>query len=502
MHPPDGAGKSVPLRRGGLQRLHQTDRQRYNPEGGTEELERQLRLETMLRHLEEQPAGYDFVFPHRSEEGLRYKQITVLWGDGEHKTVCMVRADVTDMLAEERRSKKALEQALELAEEASRAKSDFLSSMSHDIRTPMNAIMGMTALASAYIDDPARIADCLRKISVSSRHLLSLINDILDMSKIERGKITLNRMEMSVPGLLEQLSTIIEPQARAAGSPSAHEPAGSVRNGSGTPCASARFCQSAEQRGQVTPEGGRVEFSRRNCPRKARAASATASSCATRGSGCRRSSSPRCSTPSPAAGGDARRGDRPGLSIAKGLVDLMGGTISVESRPGEVPSSRWSSSARPAGLSPRREGGRAAVGSLQRRPSPAAASWWRRTTRSTPRSSRPAGIYGAQTVVGPTRQGGAEFRERAPGTYDAVLMDIQMPEMNGYEAARAIRGLDRPDARTVPIIAMTANAFSEDVQAALAAGMTAHVAKPIDTAILQSTLRRALEDAGGGPPRA
>ena len=171
---------------------------RYNPEGGTEELERQLRLETMLRHLEEQPAGYDFVFPHRSEEGLRYKQITVLWGDGEHKTVCMVRADVTDMLAEERRSKKALEQALELAEEASRAKSDFLSSMSHDIRTPMNAIMGMTALASAYIDDPARVADCLRKISVSSRHLLSLINDILDMSKIERGKITLNRMELSL----------------------------------------------------------------------------------------------------------------------------------------------------------------------------------------------------------------------------------------------------------------------------------------------------------------
>ena len=93
-----------------------------------------------------------------------------------------------------------------------------------------------------------------------------------------------------------------------------------------------------------------------------------------------------------------------------------------------------------------------------------------------------------------------EFRNQPPGTYDAVLMDIQMPEMNGYEAARAIRGLDRPDARTVPIIAMTANAFSEDVQAALAAGMTAHVAKPIDTAILQSTLRRALEEADG-PPR-
>ena len=106
--------------------------------------------------------------------------------------ICIVRQDVTETMTAERRSKETLEQALALAEEANRAKSDFLSSMSHDIRTPMNAIMGMTTLARAHLDQREKVENCLRKITLSSRHLLSLINDILDMSKIEQSKITLN----------------------------------------------------------------------------------------------------------------------------------------------------------------------------------------------------------------------------------------------------------------------------------------------------------------------
>ena len=106
--------------------------------------------------------------------------------------ICIVRQDVTETMTAERRSKETLEQALALAEEANRAKSDFLSSMSHDIRTPMNAIMGMTTLARAHLDEREKVENCLRKITLSSRHLLSLINDILDMSKIEQSKITLN----------------------------------------------------------------------------------------------------------------------------------------------------------------------------------------------------------------------------------------------------------------------------------------------------------------------
>lgn len=163
------------------------------------------------------PGGYDFVFPYRSQTEIRYKQINVLWGDQNRKTVCVVRADVTDMLLAERRSKATLEKALAAAEEANRAKSDFLSNMSHDIRTPMNAIMGMTTLAVAHLDERERVADCLQKISVSSRHLLSLINDVLDMSRMDRSKIALNLVELSLNDVLGQLSDIMGPQARSCG---------------------------------------------------------------------------------------------------------------------------------------------------------------------------------------------------------------------------------------------------------------------------------------------
>ena len=127
-----------------------------------ETVKRQFHLQTLLGSLTQKPGGYDFVLPYCAQDGLRYKQINVLWGDQNHKTVCLVRSDVTDMLAAERTAKAELERALELSREASRAKSDFLSAMSHDIRTPMNAIMGMTTLAIVNIDDPDRIQECLQ----------------------------------------------------------------------------------------------------------------------------------------------------------------------------------------------------------------------------------------------------------------------------------------------------------------------------------------------------
>lgn len=122
--------------------------------------------------------------------------------------------DVTDILKRERQTKTELEQALALAEKASKAKSEFLSSMSHDIRTPMNAIIGMTALATAHLNDEKRVADCLQKITLSSKYLLSLVNDVLDMSKIEHSKITLNRQKISIYELIEQISVILNPQAQ------------------------------------------------------------------------------------------------------------------------------------------------------------------------------------------------------------------------------------------------------------------------------------------------
>ena len=174
----------------------------------------QFRLDTMLRRLKESPNGYDFVFSYRKGKELRYKQVNVLWGDVGHKMIGLVRADVTDVLAEERKRKIELEKALDLAKKANRVKSDFLSSMSHDIRTPMNAIMGMTSLAIANLENKDKVAEYLHKISISSSHLLSLINDILDMSQIEQSKIHLNFTQLSMLVLIADIESMMISQAK------------------------------------------------------------------------------------------------------------------------------------------------------------------------------------------------------------------------------------------------------------------------------------------------
>lgn len=471
-----------------------------SPEGDPRELEHQFELDTMLQHLAKNPKGYDFVFSHYTEEGLRYKQVAVMWGDSEHKSVCMVRADVTDMLAEERRIKNTLEQALTLAEEASQAKTDFLSSMSHDIRTPMNAIMGMTTLAGAHLRDTEKVADCLQKISLSSRHLLSLVNDILDMSKIESGKITLNRMEISVSDLLEQVSTIIEQQAVEAGI-EFHTEAKNIEH--------EYFCADALRINQIllnllsnavkfTPEGGSVRFQMEEMPAAGQPGYVRYRFIINdMGIGIPEDFLAMIFHPFARSRETARvEGTGLGLSIVKGLVDLMGGIVSVESKPGsgstfyvelECEAVQNTGAVPEKNDNPASETGECRELFLGRRILVAEDN-----SINAEILCGLLDIYGAQTVV---RADGAqtvrEFLRTAEGTYDAILMDIQMPVMDGYAAARAIRELNRPDAKTIPVIAMTANAFSEDVQAALEAGMNAHVAKPIDIEVLKSTLQKA-----------
>lgn len=161
---------------------------------------------------------YTFSYSIQNQEGhVLDKSMTISPVDLRLKRVCLAITDVTDILAAERQSQTALEKALELAKEASHAKSTFLASMSHDIRTPMNAIMGMTTLALAQINNQDKVEDCLKKIELSSKHLLSLINDILDMSKIESFKITLNRTKISLKEMVSQVSAIIQPRAQDTG---------------------------------------------------------------------------------------------------------------------------------------------------------------------------------------------------------------------------------------------------------------------------------------------
>ena len=471
-------------------------------------MQRQFQMETMLEQLAKKPGGYEFLFSSRAGNGERYKQINVLWGDVNHRTICLVRADVTDMLAAERQTKKELENALALAKEANRAKSDFLSAMSHDIRTPMNAIMGMTALASFHLDDRGRVADCLEKISLSSKHLLSLINDVLDMSKIERSNITLNRIQLSLPKLLAQLSSMLAPQAKASGlrfDIHTQELVHSWFYGD-----SLRINQILinilSNAIKFTPAGGRVDFLTEEIP-PLREDGRVRYRFTIRDTGIGMSQEflthifdpfTRSNTASQVEGTGL------GLSITKGLVDLMGGKISVETELEKGTSFRVELEFEVCEREEELPGDIAEIhpGLLENGKMLAGRRFLVAEDNDINAEilSELLELYGAESVV---MTDGAQavraFCESSPGTYDAILMDIQMPELNGYEATRAIRKLERPDAREIPIVAMTANAFAEDVQAALDAGMNTHVAKPVDIEVLQGTLCRILEDSAQRP---
>lgn len=471
---------------------------RYIPEGGKDEVERHFGLENMLKCLVEKPGGYDFVLPYQEESGPRYKQINVLWGDRDHKTICIVRQDVTEMLTAERQSKKRLEQALALAEEANQAKSDFLSSMSHDIRTPMNAIMGMTALAEAHLGDRDKVASCLQKISLSSRHLLSLINDILDMSKIERSRITLNHTRIFLPELVEQLSSMMGQQAREAGLCFDVKTAEMVHP---------YFYGDSLRLNQIlinilgnavkfTPEGGTVTFLTEELPSlKGREYARYRFTIRDTGIGMTEAFQAHLFEPFTRGRSTARiEGTGLGLSITKGLVDLMGGVISVKSK---------------------ERVGTAFTVELECAIAQEDSGSDSIKETVTPLASGKGGISGRHFLVAEDNEINAEilsellqlqgagcvvtadgvqvlreYQSAAPGTYDAVLMDIQMPGMNGYDAARGIRKLERENGQHIPIIAMTANAFTEDIQAAMDAGMDAHIAKPVDMRVLIETLER------------
>lgn len=473
----------------------------YSAEENREEARSRFQIASILEKLLENPDGYDFLFPYCAGEEKRYKQINVMWGDVNHTTVCLVRADVTDMLMAERKNKKELEDALALAREANRAKSEFLSAMSHDIRTPMNAIMGMTVLAAANLGDRERMADCLEKISVSSRHLLSLINDILDMSKIERSQISLNRGKIRLSDLLTQISAIMMPQAGEAGLDFTMRTEKLVQE---------YFYGDFLRINQIllnivsnavkyTPEGGSVDFLTEEIAAEEEGRVRYRFQISDTGVGMSEEYLSRIFEPfSRNRNSQQVEGTGLGLSITKGLVDLMGGTITVKSCP--LKGSVFTVELKFEKALPEETGTGHTAGrdiSLPGKEDIFQGRFFLIAEDNAINAeilSELLAMRGAGAMVKTDgRQAVETFELEPPGTFDAILMDIRMPELNGYEAARAVRGLSHPDAAKIPIIAMTANAFAEDVAEALEAGMNAHVAKPVDMELLRQALVKVLE---------
>ena len=460
----------------------------------------QFRLDTMLRRLKESPNGYDFVFSYRKGKELRYKQVNVLWGDVGHKMIGLVRADVTDVLAEERKRKIELEKALDLAKKANRVKSDFLSSMSHDIRTPMNAIMGMTSLAIANLENKDKVAEYLHKISISSSHLLSLINDILDMSQIEQSKIHLNFTQLSMLVLIADIESMMISQAKDRRlSFSIHKSDLQHDEFIGDGLRIKQILINLLSNAfKFTPEGGRVDFYVEEIPSlkgKVRYRFKVADN----GIGMNDGFLTHLFEPFTRNKSVSKvEGTGLGLSITKGLVDLMEGDIHVESKLhcGTVFSVELECDVLKEGMSRRSQ--HQQMDQLQKKD--LEGLHFLVVEDNAINSEIICELLAMRGATSLVKENGLlalqEFENAPVGSYDAIFMDIQMPMMNGFEAAKAIRESAHPDAKSILIIAMTANAFVEDVQMALRSGMDGHVAKPVDMEILCKTLFQLMKERG------
>ena len=393
------------------------------------------------------------------------------------------------IIAHQRQANALLKDAADAANAASIAKSDFRSHRSHDIRTPMNGIMGMTEIALKNIDDKDRVLDCLQKIDGSSGHLLSLVNDVLDMSRIESGKVQISHKPLNILELLRHCSSIISGQLQGRDIMFTEE-FQNIEN--------PHILGDELHLRQVlinilgnavkfTPDGGRIYFRVREFSAEGEAARFHIEIEDT-GIGMKPEFLPHIFEPFAQEDGGNRssyKGTGLGMTITKKFMDLMGGTVEVQSEPGkgtlfrlELPveiDREWQGEQESAGQQTTLAGARVILAEDNDLNMEIAVFM----------------LESLEIEVTAVTDGKAAldaFAAAAPGTFDGILMDVMMPVMDGLTATREIRALEREDAGVIPIIAMTANAYDEDRRKCMEAGMDAHMSKPIDGEVLRKML--------------
>ena len=412
-----------------------------------------------------------------------------------------------DMEESNKKLKKAKDittEALQTAENANKAKTDFLSNMSHDIRTPMNAIIGMTSLIRHDAGNKAKVIEYADKIDISSQHLLGIINDILDMSKIEAGKTVFKYTDFSMPDLIEELNTIFQPQI-AERNQTLMVIKENIRhewvNGDQVHLMQI-FSNLLSNAVKYTQEGGKIQFLVEECETKSSVYAKYRFLVSDNGMGMSADFKETIFDPFTRAEGSVTnkiQGTGLGMAITRNLVEAMGGTIDVESELGQgscfevlidlrIAEDRSVSSTVQEEKNEQNDNIFQGMRFLCAEDNELNAEILTELLK----------IEGAECTI---CENGEEilktFEKSAPGDYDMILMDVQMPVMNGYEATKAIRRSSHELAKKIPIIAMTANAFSEDIQHSLAAGMNAHVSKPVEMRVLEKTIR-SIKTGGGG----
>ena len=402
-----------------------------------------------------------------------------------------------------KKAKDITTEALQTAENANKAKTDFLSNMSHDIRTPMNAIIGMTSLIRHDAGNKAKVIEYADKIDISSQHLLGIINDILDMSKIEAGKTVFKYTDFSMPDLIEELNTIFQPQI-AERNQTLMVIKENIRhewvNGDQVHLMQI-FSNLLSNAVKYTQEGGKIQFLVEECETKSSVYAKYRFLVSDNGMGMSADFKETIFDPFTRAEGSVTnkiQGTGLGMAITRNLVEAMGGTIDVESELGQgscfevlidlrIAEDRSVSSTVQEEKNEQNDNIFQGMRFLCAEDNELNAEILTELLK----------IEGAECTI---CENGEEilktFEKSAPGDYDMILMDVQMPVMNGYEATKAIRRSSHELAKKIPIIAMTANAFSEDIQHSLAAGMNAHVSKPVEMRVLEKTIR-SIKTGGG-----
>ena len=449
---------------------------------------------------------WDFEYVHlRTGEKRRFHNIAMGSELNGKKKYILVMSDRTA----DRKMNQALSEAVRAAEAANRAKSTFLSNMSHDIRTPMNAIIGFTTLAVSNIDDQKRVRDYLGKILSSGSHLLSLINDILDMSRIESGKIHLEETEVSLSDVLHDLKTIISGQINAK-QLEFYIDAMEVTN-EDVYCDKTRLNQVLlnllSNAVKFTPAGGTVSVRLKQFPGTVKGIELYEIRVKDNGIGMspefvEKIFSPfereRTSTVS------RTQGTGLGMAITKNIVDMMGGTIEVQTEQGKgtefivrLPF-RLQSEKHHTEKIAELEGLKALVVDDDFNTCDRCILLVEDNELNSEITVEILNEYGYMVdTAGNGAQAVEKVKNSKPGNYDLVLMDVQMPVMNGYEATRQIRALNDPALAGITIIAMTANAFDEDKKKALECGMDGFLTKPIVIEELIGTIQKNLEQVSG-----
>ncbi len=465
-----------------------------------EEYQKRFGLQNLKKVVQQQKNEYyEFMAGQNGETHWIGAEAVVVHPENQDSMIVYSERIMDVAKKEEEENRRVLQNALDMAEQANHAKTTFLNSMSHDIRTPMNAIIGFTALATAHIDDTALVKDYLRKIATSGDHLLSLINDILDMSRIESGSMKIEEAQVHLPTLLQEIKTIVQPDIEAKQMCFLID-TGEIKNEE-VLCDKLHFSQVMlnllSNAVKYTPAAGKIEIHVRQKVSVRPDYACYEFHVKDNGIGMSEEFQKHVFesfTREQTQTVSGIQGSGLGMAITKNILDMMGGTISVHSETNVGTAFIVTLQFKIAA-----ETGKAVVQEEDNVSGATIDLKGRKVLLAEDnelnREIATAILEDIGVTVSCVSNGIEvvdEIAHSVPGQYDLILMDIQMPLMDGYTATREIRTLDNPEIVDIPIIALTANAFDSDKKKALKTGMNGYVAKPISTEKLMEAMREAL----------